>query len=481
MGNSDHYRSKQRFRELLAAKCNDALDEEGVAELEKLLLDSPEAREQYWQALELHADLERELAGKGDWDMTGPSLEAMSRRSPWFQVSTPAWFGALAACLLVVAALGYMVARDQEVARNNDIGLDSNAPVIGRLEAAHRDSRWSFGRTGDWNSTLFRQGDTITLDAGTARLRFSSDTTAVLRAPLVMQAVKSDRVRLLRGRMKVEVAKGAEGFAVETSSAEIIDLGTVFSVGAEDSGTDVVVLDGNVDLKHRSQSVTPGGAPPAESLKRLRAGEAIHVNRDGTLSRIVDVNHMGFSNASPTSDETALIKSVRDNIVREDMWSFYEIVPEGIREDAKCYVDRGHEWNGATGAGIPAYLLGADYVKTFCDDKVTPHLVIELTLRSPATVYILLDNRLEIPEWLRDRFEDTGDDIGIDEVDKRGHKRGVGPGVQVERKFSIWKAVSPKAGTVLLGPNGKTTPEQQLRGVNAESVMYGIAAKRLDI
>ena len=59
---------------------------------------------------------------------------------------------------------------------------------------------------------------------------------------------------------------------------------------------------------------------------------------------------------------------------------YYEIVPGGMREDAVAFVDRDYQWNGVDAKGIPSYLVGGDYVKTFNDDKVAQNLVITVTL-----------------------------------------------------------------------------------------------------
>ena len=55
----------------------------------------------------------------------------------------------------------------------------------------------------------------------------------------------------------------------------------------------------------------------------------------------------------------------------------------------------------SSAAGIPSYLLGADYVKTFNDDKINREVEIRLTISRPAILYILLDKRSPVPDWLR--------------------------------------------------------------------------------
>ena len=110
-----------------------------------------------------------------------------------------------------------------------------------------------------------------------------------------------------------------------------------------------------------------------------------------------------------------IISSVRDNIKRPGTWSFYEIVHAGMQEDGLAFVDREfHQWNGVDASGMPAYLLGADYVRMFNDDKVDNSFEMYVTIDRPAMLYVFFDDRLTPPKWLRDNFEDTGDNIGMD-------------------------------------------------------------------
>jgi hypothetical protein len=131
-----------------------------------------------------------------------------------------------------------------------------------------------------------------------------------------------------------------------------------------------------------------------------------------------------------------------------------------MREDAKAFVDRPHEWNGMDAKGMPAYLIGGDYVKTFNDDKNIAEFEVSVTLAQPAKLYVLWCNRIAAPAWLREQFDDTGDVIGVDEgryVFRNGtvHNRDgprVGPGVSIDSIHSIWRRIVTKPGTVRLGP-----------------------------
>ena len=98
-------------------------------------------------------------------------------------------------------------------------------------------------------------------------------------------------------------------------------------------------------------------------------------------------------------------------------------------------------------AGMPGYLLGADYVKTFNDDKINREVEIRLTLARPAILYVLLDKRSPVPDWLRARFFNTGDEIGLDggKYSRFGERKYIaaGAGKSIDDVFTIWRLDVP--------------------------------------
>lgn len=90
----------------------------------------------------------------------------------------------------------------------------------------------------------------------------------------------------------------------------------------------------------------------------------------------------------------------------------------------------------------------------FNDDKFVPGLELEVCVIRPTTMYIFLDNNMDVPNWLREQFTVTGVDIGLDAAKTewhRDHSLGTGPGKSVDFVFSIWKREIAEPGTVTLG------------------------------
>jgi len=142
-----------------------------------------------------------------------------------------------------------------------------------------------------------------------------------------------------------------------------------------------------------------------------------------------------------------------------------EIAPNPLDEDELTFVDRTHQYND-----IPAYLIGADYVLTANDNKNHSAYELDVTVGADCTLYVFVDNRMggsaggkDVDPiitgmaWLNDMgFEDTGDDIGIDES---------GDG-DIDQYSSVF-AKSVSAGTTIT-----LRGDTQGHGGN----MYGVAA-----
>jgi hypothetical protein len=480
--------ASRELKDLLSADWDDRLDDASHERLEALLSqDDYGGIREFVDFTRMHLALEFLVSSRlAHRRVINKIVQAKTARASNWRMRRVRIFGlaGLAAAIILVAAFlafqrpGRQLATDAESSTHSPLPATLGEPaVIGSLTPLAPDSRWSFGSQGDRQSPSVRLGDTLSVDVGAVTLRLRNNVIAQMRAPAVLHLHSVDNVRLLHGRIHVDVPDGAEGFIVDTAAAEIRDLGTSFSVETVDGSTDVVVHQGEVDL-------TVARAPAEDSqhsasAKRFREGEAVRVDVDGTLSRIVTVRSDAMTSEANQPAKT-LITSVSDNLTREGMWSFYEIAPGGLSEDAKAFVDRRHEWNGATVKGLPDYLVGADYVKTFNDDKITPDLVIELELDGAAEVYVFLDNRLTPPPWLVKQFSETGDTIGIDESgDELAAPLGVGPGVSIDQTLSVWRLVATHGGIVSLGPNGTPVPHHPAPVLYVPSNMYGIAVTRL--
>lgn len=327
----------------------------------------------------------------------------------------------------------------------------------------------------------------LQLASGMAKLVIPKVGYVVLEGPGEFTLLNEKRARLSSGRIKMRVTEvTGRGFVVETPYGEITDLGTEFGVDLTEHGkAGLVVFEGSVDLrvaKSQQQAVDT-----SEAAQRLVGGEGVVFGHNGQFDRIGSIltGKVGTflrHNEKSADGSLPLIVEVSDNLRTAETMKFYEIVPGGLREDVLAYVDRPeHEWNGMTEQGMPRHLIGADYIKTFCDDKWRTDIEIKVTLSRPAKLYVFYDEMLKPPKWLEKRFRKTSDTIGRD-LGKwppigRPVESAAGAGVSIDHTFSVWQRTVRKPGVVTLGSNGRF-------GLNGKPSpyphMYGIAAVALD-
>jgi hypothetical protein len=279
------------------------------------------------------------------------------------------------------------------------------------------------------------------------------------------------------GRIRVRVTEeSGHGFTVETPYGEVTDLGTEFGLDLTQKGkAGLMVFEGSVDLRVAEADTSTSYLP--EKVERLFQGDGVNFEKCVKIDRIDSIlsgsSGMFRQERSEMKQEEhePIILRVKDN--KRETKKFYEIVPAGLREDAIAFVDMPHEWNGMTSAGMPEYLARADYVKTF-NSKGThqPDLKVRVTLSRPAKLYVFFNEEFEAPDWLKRRFRNTGDKIGIDEGYRSAstvdHRLSAGPGMSINGAFDIWELIVPTPETIILGDRGASWP-----------TMYGIAAVAL--
>lgn len=336
----------------------------------------------------------------------------------------------------------------------------------------------------DESSTALKPGSMIVpgrlrTKAGDFTMRFrSGPIVRVIGAVSLM--VESDMlVHLDHGQATARVPNSLKGFTIKTPVIDVIDQGTEFGVATRENGyTDVIVFDGKVDLADRIGNQT--------DPTRLVKGEAARVDRKGAIQRIMQVgrNEQGsWWTADYPAMGINIIQEVRDNIPPSDgsQYFCYQINYHSLTDDVFAYADDPHQWNGLTAAGLPEFLRGADYVKTFNDYRYLNDFQMTVIMSQPANLYIFFDDRVPAPKWLREQFEDTGVDIGLDEgpwarrdkayrPDLPEFKNAVGGGQSIDNTFSVWHRRCVDESPVILGIMGEKTQAR---------AMYGIAATPL--
>ena len=324
----------------------------------------------------------------------------------------------------------------------------------------------------------------LVTSGGAFALKFRSGPVVHFVGPTTLN-IKSDMlVELERGQATADVPKSGIGFTLKTPRVSVVDLGTKFGTAVDDGGvTDVIVFEGKVDLQD--------GSGNQEADTRLVQGEAVRVDKFGSLERLMQVRRDssgGWMSMDDHSFTEQVIDRVRDNIPPSDGSKYYcyQITYNGLDEDAPAYADHPCQWNALTAKGLPLFLRGADFVKTFNDYRYTEDFEMVVELSRPANLYVFADDRVPPPQWLKSQFEDTGVDIGLDEGPwvnvadefmRNAPERSmdVGGGNSIDTVFSVWRRRCSDTTPVTLGDVGPWGSEGK-----QGRAMYGIAATPLD-
>jgi ferric-dicitrate binding protein FerR (iron transport regulator) len=232
----------------LSAAASDSLTPEDHARLFDLLRRDPVARRWYLDHQFTHADLHWEFPNAA---VGGRAIEAtfrVARSAPWRRIAQRV---AIAALLLLTIAFGWWSLGETPAARItalNDAFWDGTAPTVG---------------------SALRDGQTLRLECGLARLRFASGAQLVVQAPATWTVVDGSTCRLDEGRV---VAHATPGFQVTVRGVTVRDRGTEFAVSANEDEIEVHVFAGAVQVDGLA------------SEHSLTATQALHIAATGAVS-----------------------------------------------------------------------------------------------------------------------------------------------------------------------------------------------------
>ncbi len=207
-----------------------------VSDLETLLTENSEARRIYLDFMHDHASLHWEQIGQEGQpdDITDLSDYRPSR--------FPSLWQAFAAAA-VIALLSLVLLKPEEAS-------PTFATMV-RTESA----RWESGSLPTAEGARLGAGE-VNLVRGLATISFDSGAEVILEAPARLSLVDSMNCVLASGTAVAEVAESAQGFAIKTPSARVIDHGTRFAVNVHPSSgaTQTQVFEGLVEVELNSRN-----------------------------------------------------------------------------------------------------------------------------------------------------------------------------------------------------------------------------------
>jgi hypothetical protein len=112
------------------------------------------------------------------------------------------------------------------------------------------------------------------LEAGEMVVKLQSGVELTVMGPSELEVRDCMQVRLAKGRMLVHVPYWATGFTVRTKDLEVYDLGTVFSVSAGETVSEVFVFKGSVQVNETGEGWS-GTALSGAGVGICEAGEGV--------------------------------------------------------------------------------------------------------------------------------------------------------------------------------------------------------------
>jgi hypothetical protein len=462
----------EEFWALIGRLCDGNVELDERNHLDACLKQSETARRMFVTYLEVHAELQWRHRGRDASAPVAPDTELAppAANSPVLQRMTrglrsTATLSLWMTLLVAVAVYGTFGLVVWQMSRDQVASLDDalNSAVVLRPGAAQAVATLTKATECQWGPSTesIHEGTALhpqrlSLTSGVAQLTFGDGACVSIEGPCEFDLIAAGRGFLHSGKLLAFVSPPAVGFAINTPTAEIVDLGTEFAVEVDDQENSEVHVFTGVVVTRSAKS-----RPVSDRGLRVTAGHAVRIARQQVEPVAVPFNRTQYARLSAESSRQPLIAAVIVNNQKS-----YSVVPRGFVEGAIAYIDReAHRWYSMNAHGLPQELLGAHYVRTSNRDKGDSGLEIKIAISQAAYMYVLFDQRLTVPAWLNRDFTRTEHVVGMcpdADITAPTNPARVFP-------CSVWKRpVSP--GEYTIGPNGSN-----LQGKSHLAAMYGIA------
>lgn len=276
--------SHNRLKELCERLIEERITPLERSELEAMVLRFPEAKTYYCKFVRRHVALFKffETYRTHAPELTPGRTTDFRRNDSTYR---KAFYYAVPILLILLFLGGFLVRKaivsdkarvsaPTEVATTEDRPVDSQPvpePAKAPGDAEWGSIYWGWGHDsqGNEDSNALRKNDRIgpgrlEVQTGMATIRFDHGVALIVESPTSLEIKEPQRCFLHYGRVYAKVSPEATGFTIDTSVAEIKDLGTEFGVNIrEGENADVHVYSGRVDVTPKGKDdfvpVTTGG------------------------------------------------------------------------------------------------------------------------------------------------------------------------------------------------------------------------------
>ena len=272
---------------LLEQYIDGTLDEVDAVKLERLLLESPEARAKLRTLAALEFGMQDLSAGFpfAEPFNDAPTLASCDKSRRGKYDSRLIWWSYCisVSLLMLVAALAWYAFGPDAATQ------DSSSEVIAHLTYQSQ-AAWSTER--ELGSSI--NAERLKLISGLAKLDFANGACVTLKGPAEYEILGFKQTILHSGVLTAHVPESATGFSVETPSIEVVDLGTAFGIAVADDGlTDVSVFEGEVEVNSRNKK------DKTSDRRRVTEGQAIRSTHQSDLIEAVEIETEPYEQVWP--------------------------------------------------------------------------------------------------------------------------------------------------------------------------------------
>ncbi|WP_298859230.1 LamG-like jellyroll fold domain-containing protein [uncultured Gimesia sp.] len=289
---NEKFAHNNQFIPLLDSLLEGSITPEDHTELERLLKENPEQRQRYIEYLQVHSGLSVWATESKQSDLwiphsTSPAPQSGPGTSRFLFLLVSSIIAAtIFLSLSFYAGWKTQSNREQPLANFSATSSESRTrspktdhialltQVVGVEWDTPRNLQTGAGLSAGW----------LRFKKGTIQVELISGASVVIEGPAAFELISPLKTYCEYGKVRASVPEQAQGFTIETSRLNVVDLGTEFTLSLEPSGKGhVQVLDGMVELHSSDQKTTP------DKIHNLKTGEGAQFDQRGTINRSQDL------------------------------------------------------------------------------------------------------------------------------------------------------------------------------------------------
>ena len=319
--------------DLLEDLCNGRLEPRRHERLQTLLKDSADAQRVYLNYLDMHMALGRACRKVRPTEKTSAAPLA-GRRFAGLPAARSRLVAVGIAALLLIAVAGVLllrhraggpgrgniaVAEPKRQGPTGDQGPEVSSATGVAMVIMLDGARWEPG-----GGRFPVEGDIlparrVRLSSGRATLAFLNGVMLTLEGPADLELVTIERVFCHRGRLRVRVPAGAEGFVVAAPGSSVVDLGTEFALNVADDGkARVMVFEGE------AEAAVFGAADTSERSQLVEESKAVELDPwTGDIKEAVADTQSFIASPDLAVPGLTLDPAYPDAILRSRPWGYW--------------------------------------------------------------------------------------------------------------------------------------------------------------